>query len=63
MGGKVATLGEPLLTVAKPTNVRFLSSVGSVVSPEVKIERELLPTEVTSERLLTSVNELVSLQL
>ena len=63
MGGEVAALSKPLLAVAKPANVGFLPSMGPIVSPEVEIERELLPTEIASEGLLTSVNELVSLQL
>lgn len=53
MSCEVATLGEPLVTVLVTADVWLLSSVGSVMCPQIEVQRELLTSYVTSEWLFT----------
>jgi hypothetical protein len=53
MSCKVAALGEPLVAVLVPAYVRLLSCMSAVVCAEVEIQRKLLSTNVSPERLFT----------
>lgn len=56
MGSKIAALGKPLVAVSISANVRLLSSMCSVVSSQVKIQREFLVSNVSSKWFFSRVN-------
>ena len=60
---QVGALSEALVTASESALVGFLTCVGANVGSEVEVKAELLVADVALELLLSSVHELVSLQL
>jgi len=63
MSCQVARLSEALHAAREIADVGLLSCVSPQMCSEIEIERKSLVTESALERLFSSVNELMALQL
>ena len=62
VSSQVARLSEPFVTVWIFAHVGLLTGMRSQMGPQVEVEREPLVAECTLERLLSRVDQLMSLE-
>lgn len=63
MSSQVRTLSKSFATSRIRTKIRLFSRVCPQMGPQVKIQREALPTHLAFKRLLSRMHQLMPLQL